>query len=125
MLAFGSVLCEKCKHRGCKGWMLGKCSICDKLDTTNRCGCACFSKPTDKERKFGCMYFEEDDMRVESCPHCGSEAELVERKMNGDDIVWHYVRCSNVECGCRTDLFSGEYSKQRAVKAWNRRANNE
>ena len=122
MIAFGSVLCEKCKHSGCKGWMLDKCSMCDKVDPTNRCGCACFSEPTDKERKFGCMYFEEDDQKIDPCPHCGCEAELIEGKPNGEDkVLYHYVRCGNIYCGCRTDTFSGEYSKQKAISAWNRR----
>ena len=58
IFAFKDVLCNKCKYDSCKGWLLYRCPTCGCRDES-RYRCACLSAPTKRERKKGCMYFEE------------------------------------------------------------------
>lgn len=57
--------------------------------------------------------------KLKTCPFCGAEAELVDCEIQPR---W-YVRCTNRYCGVEQEFC--RMSKQSAIKAWNRRVNDE
>ena len=54
---------------------------------------------------------------LKPCPKCGGEAEFI--KLWESKIYNGFIKCT--KCGYEERLYS---SKQNAVKAWNRRADN-
>lgn len=71
---------------------------------------------------------------LKSCPFCGGEAVIKAANKNYGFTIW--CQCKDGNCGARTvgycpdtnnednSLESIESCKNRAVEAWNRRANN-
>ena len=62
--------------------------------------------------------------KLKSCPFCGGDAEISQGRFDGKDTS--YVMCR--KCAAQGEFFfvSPKYaSNERAILAWNRRANNE
>ena len=69
------------------------------------------------------------DQQLKPCPHCGSEAELMESHYLESGKPYSYISCTNKGCilhnhNIASTHFSGEdeaHNSQHAVKAWNER----
>lgn len=61
---------------------------------------------------------------LKPCPFCGSTPVLVDFKPYGEKCASMYkVECTNENCMCKPDTY--EYLlEEKAIDAWNRRADN-
>ena len=63
---------------------------------------------------------------LKPCPFCGGEAKIEHSYKFGSTTRYSLVKCQNYECGIEGKwiMESTSYaSDERAIKAWNRRAN--
>jgi Lar family restriction alleviation protein len=68
------------------------------------------------------------ETELKPCPFCGGEAKLIistSTKWFSDDekTIYFKVRCNSEDASCiGTSVNHWEYTKERAVESWNRRA---
>lgn len=66
--------------------------------------------------------------KLKPCPFCGSKAKLeTGEESNGLGLSWHKtydVICSKRSCICHPDCPKIFTDKNKAIEAWNRRADN-
>lgn len=76
---------------------------------------------------------EEKQIELKPCPFCGGEANVYEYEAeqaiyDKDTLGFLDIeRCERYGCGCPTCgcIIADKTSKQKAIEAWNRRADNE
>ena len=59
-------------------------------------------------------------MELKPCPFCGYSNTIVKIHILSRRLPWWYLECDNCHWRSKTKLL-----KKRAVKAWNRRANDD
>ncbi len=68
------------------------------------------------------------ETKLKPCPFCGGEAMIIKRKSNaaGSKFVYRVQCCADEEDGCSCIPKTWNYyTKEEAIEAWNRRAENE
>lgn len=64
-------------------------------------------------------------VKLMPCPFCGNLAQIEKRESAWEKKTWFSVRCITSKC-CGHPRESNEYdTKEKAIKAWNRRFNND
>ena len=104
--------CKNCTHtRGYTGYTEFFCEGLDCYIRGEQYDCRKFS---DKHAKVSKPVCAERTAKLDTCPFCGSEAEIIEDKDHTFKII-----CKNVNCFAEYGWCD---SKEKAIKGWNKRS---